>query len=174
MPKSLPGHELLPRSSLLSLTEVQQSGADWIVRADGPSHAACPGCGRVSRSRHSAYTRTLKDLPALGATVSLRIRVTRWRCAAPACAVRFFVDRLPRVAEFRGRRTCRANVVARLIGYALGGRPGERLARRIGLPVSNDTLLRWVKRCAQPTTSEARVIGIDEWPNARDTPTAPS
>ena len=146
MPKSFPGHELLPRSSLLSLTEVQQSGADWIVRADGPSHAACPGCGRVSRSRHSAYTRTLKDLPALGATVSLRIRVARWRCAAPACAVRFFADRLPRVAEFRGRRTCRANVVARLIGYALCGRPGERLARRIGLPVSNDTLLRLVKR----------------------------
>ena len=63
----------------------------------------------------------------------------------------------------RGRRTCRANVVIRLIGYALGGRPGERLARRIGLSVSNDTLLRWVKRCAQPVTAEARVIGIDEW-----------
>jgi hypothetical protein len=49
-----------------------------------------------------------------------------------------------------------------LIGYALGGRPGERLAQRIGLSVSNDTLLRWVKRCAQPTAA-ARVIGIDEW-----------
>ena len=56
-----------------------------------------------------------------------------------------------------------ANVVIRLIAYALGGRPGDRLARRIGLSVSNDTLLRWVKRCAQPTTAEARVIGIDEW-----------
>jgi hypothetical protein len=136
MPKSLPGHELLPPSSLLSLTDVQQQGANWIVMADGPSHAACPGCGRVSRSRHSVYTRTLKDLPALGATVSLRIRVARWRCAASACAVRIFADRLPRVADFRGRRTCRATVVARLIGYALGERPGERLARRIGLPVS--------------------------------------
>ena len=58
---------------------------------------------------------------------------------------------------------CRANVVIRLIGYALGGRPGERLARRIGLSVSNDTLLRWVKRCAQPATVAALVIGIDEW-----------
>ena len=79
MPKSFPGHELLPRSSLLSLTEVQQRGADWIVMADGRSHAACPRCGRVSRSRQSAYTRTLRDLPALGATVWLRIRVARWR-----------------------------------------------------------------------------------------------
>jgi hypothetical protein len=42
------------------------------------------------------------------------------------------------------------NVVARLIGYALGGRAGERLAQRIGLPISNDTLLRCVKKGAQP------------------------
>ena len=48
MPKSLSGHELLPPSSLLSLTDVQQQGADWIVRADGPAQAACPTCGRVS------------------------------------------------------------------------------------------------------------------------------
>jgi hypothetical protein len=101
-------------------------------------------------ARHSRYVRTLKDLPAVGATVSLQIRVGRWRCGTRACAVRFFADRLPGVAEFRGRRTCRANVVIRLMGYALGGRPGERLAGRIGLSVSNDTLLRWVKRCAQP------------------------
>jgi hypothetical protein len=42
-------------------------------------------------------------------------------------------------------------------------RPPTALARRIGLPISNDTLLRWVKRCAQPTTADARVIDIDEW-----------
>jgi hypothetical protein len=162
MPKSLSGHELLPPSSLLRLTDVQQQGAHWIVRADGPAQAAWPTCGRVSRSRHSAYVRTLKDLPAVGATVSLQIRVGRWRCGTRACAVRLFADRLPGVAELRGRRTCRANVIARLIGYTLGGRTGERLTTRIGLPVSNDTLLRWLKKGAQPAAAEARVIGVDE------------
>jgi hypothetical protein len=34
--------------------------------------------------------------------------------------------------------------------------------------------LRWVKRCAPPATVAARAISIDEWPNAKDTPTAPS
>src|SRR4051812_22035287 len=87
MPKLLSGHELLPPSSLLSLTDVQHTGTDWIVKADGPAHAACPTCGRVSNSRHSAYIRTLKDLPAVGATVSLQIRVGRWRCPTRACAV---------------------------------------------------------------------------------------
>jgi hypothetical protein len=106
----------------------------------------CPTCGRVSTSRHSAYVRTLKALPAVGSVVALKVRASRWRCLSSPCAVRLFADRLPGVADLRGRRTCRAEVVARLIGYALGGRAGERLTTRIGLPVSNDTLLRGVKK----------------------------
>ena len=90
---------------------------------------------------------------AVGAVVALQIRVSRWRCRSLACAVRLFADRLPGVADLRGRRTCRADVVARLIGYALGGRAGERLTARLGLPVSNDTLLRGVKQGAKPTTA---------------------
>ena len=64
------------------------------------------------------------------------------------------------MADLRGRRTCRAEVVARLIGYALGGRAVERLTTRIGLPVSNDTLLRRVKTAAKPTTAarQAQVV----------------
>jgi hypothetical protein len=77
--------------------------------------------------------------------------------------VRVFADRLPGVAEVRGRRTCRANAIARLIGYALGGRAGERLAERLGLPISNDSLLRRVKTGAQPAVTGTQVIGIDEW-----------
>src|ERR1700704_6464331 len=165
MPNVLPGKDLLPRSPLLRLTDIQHDGPKWIVRADGPPYAACPTCGRVSTSRHSAYVRTMNDLPAVGAVVALKVRVTRWRCRSPACAVRLFADRLPGVADLRGRRTCRAEVVARLIGYALGGRAGERLTTRIGLPVSNDTLLRGVKKGATPTTAarQAQVIGVDEW-----------
>src|SRR6202048_2022123 len=116
MPNVLSGNDLLPPSPLLRLTNVQHRGPDWIVMADGPPQAACPTCGRVSTSRHSAYVRTLKDLPAVGAIVSLQIRVSRWRCSTRACAVRLFADRLPGVADVRGRRTCRANVIARLIG----------------------------------------------------------
>jgi hypothetical protein len=86
--------------------------------------------------------RSLKDLPAVGAAVSLRVQITRWRCRQPACAVRFFTGLLPGVATARGRRTCRADVVTHLVGHALGGRPGERLIHRLGLRVSDDTILR--------------------------------
>jgi hypothetical protein len=120
------------------------------------------------------YIRTLKNLPAVGATVWLQIRVGQRRCGTRACAVRLFADRLPGVADVRGRRTCRANVIARRIGYTLGGRAGERLTTRIGLPVSNDTLLRWLKRGAEPAAAEARVIGVDEWAMRKGRTTAPS
>jgi transposase len=80
MPNSLPGHELLPPSPLLTLTTVERSDAGWTVTARGPDQAKCPRCCHVSTSRHSRYVRTLKDLPAVGAAVSLRVQVTRWRC----------------------------------------------------------------------------------------------
>ena len=43
------------------------------------------------------------------------------------------------------------------------GRPGARFARRLMAPVSNDTLLRSIRRCGRPGFSLPRVIGIDDW-----------
>jgi transposase len=163
MRKSMPGHELLPPSSLLTLTTLERNDDGWTVRAEGPDHAHCPRCRQVSTARHSRYVRTLKDLPALGAAVSLRLCVGRWRCRHPGCAVRFFTGALPGVAEVHGRRTSRADVMTDLIGHALGGRAGERLMGRLGLPVSDDTILRRIKKRARPAVIGARVVGVDEW-----------
>ena len=163
MSKLLSGKELLPASPLLKLTGVVQSDSNWTVMADGLDRGACPQCGGISVSRHSRYFRTLQDLPAVGAAVTLKIRVSRWRCSTPGCPVRVFADRLPGVAESRGRRTCRTNGVALWIGYALGGRPGERLASRIGARISKDTLLRLLKKSARPPVTRVQVVGVDEW-----------
>ncbi|QDM15538.1 hypothetical protein FNL56_06160 [Tardiphaga sp. vice304] len=43
------------------------------------------------------------------------------------------------------RRTIRLDFVIHHFGLALGGRPAAKFARRLMLPVSNDTLL-WVVR----------------------------
>ena len=42
MHKALPGKDLLPRSPLLRLTDVQHNGPNWIVIADGPPQARVP------------------------------------------------------------------------------------------------------------------------------------
>jgi transposase len=46
---------------------------------------------------------------------------------------------------------------------ALGGEAGSRLAARLAMPVSGDTLLRLIRASALDGPAAPRVIGIDEW-----------
>ncbi len=52
------------------------------------------------------------------------------------------------------------------LGLALGGRPGERFATRLGLVISAETLLRLVRR-GTPQTTAPRVAGIDDFAGRR-------
>ena len=90
MPKTFSVGQLLPKSPLLTLDKIEWAESGWVLEAHGPDRAPCPGCQKVSRSRHSRYWRTLKDLPAHGGKVTLKLRVNRWRCRLERCAVRFF------------------------------------------------------------------------------------
>jgi transposase len=49
------------------------------------------------------------------------------------------------------------------LGLALGGRPGQRLARRLWVPVSKDTLLRVVRSHSPGSCAPPHVVGIDDW-----------
>jgi hypothetical protein len=46
---------------------------------------------------------------------------------------------------------------------ALGGRPAANFAQRLMLPVSNDTLLRVVRRRSRRPSDLLKVVGIDDW-----------
>jgi hypothetical protein len=52
---------------------------------------------------------------------------------------------LPAVAARKARETMRLCEIVGLVGYALGGLPGERLLNRLGIKSSDDTVLRRVK-----------------------------
>lgn len=49
------------------------------------------------------------------------------------------------------------------LGLAFGGRPAASFAQRLMLPVSNDTLLRVVRRRGTPPSPAPTAIGIDDW-----------
>jgi transposase len=49
------------------------------------------------------------------------------------------------------------------LGLALGGRPAASFAKRLMVPVSNDTLLRVVLRRACLRTDPLKVVGVDDW-----------
>ena len=122
----------------------------------------CPACGGVSRRVHSEYRRQLADLPAAGIPIALTLRARRFFCDAKACARRIFTERFEAV-EPRARRTSRLNDLVYCLAIALGGRPAASLSRRLNVDVSNDTLLRMVRRRGPRAFSPPTIIGIDDW-----------
>ena len=136
-----------------------------IVARTRSEHAACPACGTVSRRVHSHRARLLRDLPWQGRPVSLRLRSRRFRCTLPDCSRRTFTERLGDVARLHARRTERVSTLHRCIGLAVSGEAGARLAERLAMPVSPDTLLRAAcqtgRDAASPVTP--RVLGVDDW-----------
>ena len=80
------------------------------------------------------------------------------------CRRRVFAERLgAATASPFARRTVRLDSIVQCCGIALGGRPAARLARRLKLPVSRDTLLRTVRRHARRYDAPLRVVGVDDW-----------
>ena len=126
--------------------------------------SCCPTCGTDSNRVHSRYQRRIADLPLAGRSVRLIAEVCRFRCAATQCGQQIFTEQFPTgVLAPWARRTRRFDVLVHHLGLALGGRPAASLAKRLMLPVSNDTLLRVVRRRGCPVRPAPTVIGIDDW-----------
>jgi transposase len=125
--------------------------------------AACPLCGYDTRRVHSRYTRRLDDLPCLGRCVRLQFAVRRFVCPLLDCPRHIFVERLPGFAAPWARTTDRLCQTQADIGSSLGGEAGSRLAARMAITTSPDTLLRRVKLLKSEPAEPPRVVGIDDW-----------
>ena len=136
-----------------------------VVRVRSPVAACrCPACGAISPRIQSRYWRRAKDLPLGGRHVELQVLVRRFRCDGVLCSRQIFAERFESgVLAARARRTERLDHIVQHLGLALGGRPGASLAARMMLPVSNDTLLRVVRRRAKTPSDPLRVIGVDDF-----------
>ena len=140
----------------------------WTVTVDSRQPTFCPGCGEQSKSRHSTYCRTFRDLSAQGAPVIIQARLGRWRCRNRQCDRRIFTERVPGLAAPFARRTARLAEIVRLLGHSAGGRPSERLMRRLGMPVSDTTILAGLKQHAMAQSESSagaavHVAGVDDW-----------
>jgi len=143
---------------------VRSVGATLLVDAH-TTHPCppCPACGQASARVHSRYLRLVHDLPVVDRPVRLLLRVRRFFCDAPACPTRTFVERLPALAPYRARRTPPLTQALRNIGFVAGGEAGARLAVRLRLRTSADTLLRLLRASPAPVAPAATVIGIDDF-----------
>jgi transposase len=126
--------------------------------------SACPRCGTSSDRIHSRYLRQAADLPLAGRPVQLVIVARRFRCSAATCGRRIFTERFAgSVLAPWARRTARLDHVVHHLGLVLGGRPAASFAQRLIIPVSNDTLLRVVRRRRSTFCARPSVVGIDDW-----------
>lgn len=125
--------------------------------------APCPVCGQLSDRVHSRYRRILADLPLCGRQFVLVLRLRKFLCPNAGCLRHVFCERVHGLAAAHARSTTRLVHLQRMLGLALGGEPGSRLAAELAVPTSGDTILRRVKTTpAEPETSY-RFVGIDDF-----------
>jgi hypothetical protein len=160
-----PSHSqtVLPSENLI-LDKIERFHDGFLLHAHVHQKVRCPACGQVSRSRHSEYERRLQDLPWQGCAGEMRLKVRRFRCRNPCCVRKIFAEPIPKTARSHARQTIRVGEIIRLIGYTAGGLPGSRILQRLAISVSDDTVIRAVKRCDKaPADNRIRSLGVDDW-----------
>src|SRR3984957_19823090 len=163
MHQSLRPFSLVP-SGFVVVSAVHDSAKTTITVRPSKESSTCPSCGTASRRVHSRYHRRVGDLPLSGRSVELVVIARRFRCEAVLCGQQIFAERFAtNVLAPSARRTGRLDCIVHHLGLALGGRPAASFARRLMLPVSNDTLLRVVRRRSCLRTEPLTVAGIDDW-----------
>ena len=164
---SPPSHSqaVLPNTQILVLDRIERDETGFLLEVRTSQLPRCPDCAKISHSLHSRYHRRLQDLPWQGLSVRLRLKVRRFRCRNPECPRKVFTERLPEVALPYARHTCRLADIVSLIGFVVGGLPGSRVLERLAISVSDDTILRRVKRRVPSNNIDEpiRSVGVDDW-----------
>jgi transposase len=128
--------------------------------------AAWPTCAVSSCRVHGQYDRIPHDLPWQRRPVRLQVRARRFRCLQPTCPRSDLRRTARRHRAARGAPDRAAlGDLQRHLGLAAGGEAGTRLAARLAMPASADTLLRMVRRAGatlEPRPA-VRVLAVDEW-----------
>jgi len=89
--------------------------------------------------------------------------VRRFHCRTAGCPRRIFSERFRKTVGRYARETQRRNAVLEKVTFALGGKPAERITEVIGIPTSDSTLLRRIRRFPSTSEDAAKVIGIDDF-----------
>ncbi|WP_066370359.1 ISL3 family transposase [Herbidospora mongoliensis] len=156
---------LFPHLACVSIDRVFRAGTTLRIRARTETRQAeCPGCGTVSRRRHSHYERQLSDTAVSGQERVIHLQVHRFFCPDDDCARKTFVEQVPRLTVRYGRRSPTLSDALQAIALALGSRAGARLTERLAAPVSRMTLIRMIRALPDPVLSGApAVLGVDDF-----------
>lgn len=155
---------VLPAPKLLNLISVRaDADAITLTARTSSCEAVCPVCRKRSGRVHSRYTRTLADLPWQGIPVTVHLHIRRFFCEQKGCERAIFTERLPGVVAHYARRTERLDELFTHVSFALGGEPGARLLRELGVVVSGDTLLKHIRSLTFEESAVPRILSVDDF-----------
>src|SRR5919202_3547214 len=93
----------------------------------------------------------------------MRVQTRRWFCDTPTCSRKIFAERFDGALARYARRTDGTTELLTTLALQAGGEGGARLARKAGVPVSPDTLLRLLHALMHADQRRGpRVLGVDD------------
>jgi transposase len=152
----------LPEGMLIEQIQITENGLVITVVATSPT-SCCPLCSEPSSSIHCHYRRTLRDVPCAGRRVQLLLTVRKFYCRNPLCERKVFSERLPAFVEPWARMTIRHCEQITSIGLATCGKGGTRLAARLGIQTTRQTILRRIMDLPDSSTGSILFLGIDDF-----------
>jgi hypothetical protein len=154
----------LPLPDGLDITSISEASEVLLVHVTSSRpRSVCPLCGKLSQAIHSSYQRKPMDLPCAGRPIRLLLTVRKFFCREAACSRKVFTERLPELLEPSSRLTNRLRKAVQEIGLATCGKGGERLCPKLGITISDVTLLWSLHLVPLPTVGKVRVVGVDDW-----------
>ena len=124
---------------------------------------SCPKCHSSTTSIHSHYQRSITDLPWGTTSVTLNLRVRRFRCKTRECTLNAFCERFPKSLERYARKTYRYSNCLKNLAATVGGKTGARLSKTLHLKTSASTILRHLKAAPALEFPAPKVIGVDDF-----------
>ncbi len=143
---------------------------DWMVTLHIKSkqrRSRCPVCRSYSKSIHSHYQRTFKDLPAFNNQVVLQVEVRRFYCLNKKCKRKIFTERFKKHFAPHCRISGRLEEKLLKVALIMGGNPGEKLLQTLNIKRSSSSLIRLIHKQKLHPVEKISCAGIDDWANKK-------
>jgi transposase len=155
---------LLPLPEGMFITHIQERETSLTVEVMATQETSCcPLCSQASLSVHSHYHRTVADVPCGGRQIQLALLVRKFFCRNQHCTRKVFTERLPTLVEPWARMTIRLCKAVQSIGLATCGKGGSRLAARLAIQSTRQTILRRIMDLPLPSRVFVQLLGIDDF-----------
>ena len=160
----MPTTPLFPLPEGLEMTSISDTAEELLVHVTSyRARSPCPQCATPSSAIHSSYHRHPRDLPCIGRPIRLVFTVRKFFCRNPNCPRKVFAERLPDFIEASSRLTKRLRTAVQDVGFATCGKGGEGLADKLGMPISDASLLWSLFLVPLPEMGQVYIIGVDDW-----------